>query len=38
MEVLGSSQNKKFVLIAEVLGTMFLLISINWGAQKDTVP
>ena len=38
MEVPGGSSNKFFVLVSEFLGTMFLLIAVNWGSCTDATP
>lgn len=38
MEVLGGTGNKFFVLLSEFMGTMFLLISINWASTSDAIP
>lgn len=38
MEVPGGYNNKTFVCIAEILGTAFLMIAVNWGGIYDTVP
>jgi hypothetical protein len=38
MEVPGGTGNKFFVLLSELLGTMFLLIAINWSSTSDSIP
>jgi len=38
MEVPGGKGNKFFVFLSEFIGTMFLLISINWASTSDSVP
>jgi glycerol uptake facilitator-like aquaporin len=38
MEVNGGRGNKFFVFLSELLGTAFLLISINWASTSDSVP
>lgn len=38
MEVPGGKGNKFFVFVSEFIGTMFLLISINWASCSDSVP
>jgi len=36
MEVPGGYNNKFFVLVAEFLGTMFLMLAVNWSAGGTT--
>jgi len=38
MEVPGGKGNKFFVFLSEFVGTMFLLIAINWASCSDSVP
>jgi len=38
MEVPGGKGNKFFVFVSEFIGTMFLLIAINWASCSDSVP
>jgi hypothetical protein len=38
MEVPGGHNNKCFVLIAEIMGTAFLMIAINWGDTSNATP
>ena len=38
MEVPGGRGNKFFVFVSEFIGTMFLLIAINWASCSDSVP
>ena len=38
MEVPGGYNNKTFVMMSEILGTMFVMIAVNWGATSDATP
>lgn len=38
MEVLGGTNNKLAVCFVEMLGTMFLLIGVNWGGTSGNEP
>ena len=37
MEVKGGTGNKFFVLLSELMGTMFLMIAINWSSTSDNI-
>lgn len=37
MEIPGGHTNMKNVLLAEFLGTAFIMMAINWGGTQDAI-